>query len=172
MNKTATTLMLAVCLASAGCAKRNILVTVNGEPGAAERLRTKTISTQVAKDASVMSKQAERSVHAELQRSGFRVVPQGGQIIMTVGMGHGGYGVGKISTFGPVFTHLGSWETYQQQIDIVELDLSASENGQTFWEGRVSGSGEWVNDAEQQGGCIEELLHHIDENYTGEERCE
>lgn len=118
-----------------------------------------------------MTKQAERSLQDELKREGFKWVPTGGDITMQVVMGHGGYGVGKISTFGPVFTHLGSWETYQQQTDIVELDMTAIEKGKPFWEARISGSGEWLN-SEYQPGCIRELLrNHTDENTTGEERC-
>lgn len=161
--------MIAGCFV--GCSTGNIMVTVNGEPGAAKKLKQATITTETAKDASLMTKGAEKSVQNELKREGFKLVPKGGQVIMTVTMDSAGYGVESSKTFGPVFTPMGEYSTYNKQIGIEELRLSATENGKPFWQAKISGSGEYLN-GDIQPGCVRELLrNHLDENGTQEERC-
>ncbi len=154
-----------------GCSTGNIMVTVNGEPNAAAKLKQQTISTATKPDASLMTKAAEKSVQAELKREGFKIIPKGGVITMDVSMDSAGYGVESSKTFGPVFTSAGEYNTYNKQIGIEELRLSASEQGKPFWQAKISGSGEYLN-SDIQPGCIRELLrNHIDENTTQEERC-
>ncbi len=167
------TKLISVCMAFmiGGCSTGSIIVSVNGEPNAAAKLKQQTITTATKPDASLMTKMAEKSLQSELKREGFKVVPKGGAITMNVSMDSAGYGIESTKTFGPVFTTAGEYNTYNKQMGIEELRLSATEQGTPFWQAKISGSGEYLN-GDIQPGCIRELLrNHLNENATNEERC-
>jgi uncharacterized protein YceK len=160
---------LPVGLVLSGCSTGSIIVTVNGEPGAATKLKQSTISTVLNKDASIMTRNAEKSVIAELKREGYKWKPKDGDIALLVDMDFGG----RMVEGGYAFQRnaWGDYMTYNKQAEVMNLDLVATEKGKRIWEARISGSGEYLNGSTQQG-CVRELLrNHADENETNEERC-
>lgn len=155
--------------ALSGCSTGSIIVTVNGEPDAYAKLKRQTISTHVNSNASIMTKNAEKSVIAELKREGFKWTPKGGEVALLVDMDFGGRSIEGSTSF--MRNGWGDYTTTNKQMDVLNLDLVATEKGKRFWEARISGSGEYLNGSTQQG-CVRELLrNHADENATNEERC-
>ena len=168
MNKTILAI-LALCL-TAGCSTGKIITTVNSMPGAVEKLKTKTIEVRAVPDSDMMTRKAADSVKSVMLDQGMKWVPNGGQIIMDVSMGYQGRGIAKSTTV-PSFTGWGVDQTYHEQMDVFGLTLAASENGQPIWEGRITGSAEFLT-GDVQGGCIRELLQQrIDDNGSSEQRC-
>lgn len=151
-----------------GCTTGSAIFTVSGVPGSSNILRQKTIGTATDPNANLMSKNLERSLIAELQRSKFKYQPNKPDIIIKVQAGHAGRGIGSSWSYVPIW---GGVQTNIEQLELVNLEFQASENGKPFWEARISGDGEIVL-GELQGGCIRELLlNHTDDNETREDRC-
>ncbi len=157
-----------IAILAAGCTTGQAIFTVSGVNGSSQLLRTKTIGTMVEPDANMMSRNLEKSLITELQRSKYKYQPRKPDVVIKVQADHAGRGTGNSWSYVPIW---GGIQTKTEQLELVNLEFQASENGKPFWEARISGSGDVVL-GELQGGCIRELLlNHTDDNETREDRC-
>lgn len=157
-----------VAIVLSGCTAGRAHFTVSGVNGSADLLRSKTVGTAVKPDANMMSRNLEQSLIAELKRGNFKYQPNKPEVVIKVQASHAGRGTGDSWSYRPIW---GGIQTNTEQLELVNLDFQASENGKPFWEARISGDGEVVL-GELQGGCIRELLlNHTDDNETREDRC-
>lgn len=162
MNKTATTLMLAVCLAA--CTRPYANFAIETTP-AAGMMKSKTISTKVPDDASALAINTNKVVIAQLKHEGFKVIPSGGQVTMLVDAWRGNKSVGQ--RVGYRFFHADVEEEYA---DVVTIELKAMENGKGIWDGNIEGLGEYLS-GKYAAGCIRTLLDRYLTHESGEETC-
>lgn len=150
------------------CTTGEAIFTVSGVPGSSTILRQKAIATATDPNPSVMTRNLEQSLIAELKRSRFRYQPNNADVVIKVRADHGGRATGDSWSYQPIW---GGIQTNTEQFHLINLDFQASDKGKPFWEARISGDGEYLI-GELQGGCIRELLlNHLDENDSREDRC-